>query len=89
MPAKLALEIDGGVFLPGGGRHNRGAGYRKDQEKFAEATIAGWHVLRVLPEDIKKGAAITWVERFFIARGLRSSRVHAFTPTMNPGVPTP
>lgn len=57
----LAVEIDGGVFS--GGRHSRGAGYRADCEKFAEAAILGWRVIRVLPEHVKKGQALAWIER--------------------------
>jgi hypothetical protein len=68
----LAMEIDGGVFLPGGGRHNRGAGYRQDQEKLNAAAILGWHVMRVLPEDVTNGKAIIWVAEFFKERGIAS-----------------
>jgi very-short-patch-repair endonuclease len=59
--AKLAVEIDGGAFIAG--RHVRGAGYRDDIEKFAEATCRGWRILRVLPEQIRSGQALTWIER--------------------------
>lgn len=60
--AKLALEIDGGVFLKGGGRHTRGAGYRKDCEKGALAAIRGWRVIHCLPEHVKNGQALAWIE---------------------------
>lgn len=60
---KLAVEVEGGVFLKAGGRHTRGAGFRKDTEKYAEALILGWRVLRVLPEQITSGQALNWVER--------------------------
>lgn len=63
-PAHLvALEVDGGVFQSGGGRHNRGAGYRRDCEKFAEAAIRGWRVIRCLPEHVERGQALRWVKR--------------------------
>ena len=48
----VALEIEGGVFMKGGGRHNRGAGFRKDLEKYNSATADGWRVIRVLPEQL-------------------------------------
>lgn len=66
---KLAIEVEGAAFLPGGGRHTRGAGFRKDTEKYAEALILGWRVLRVLPEQIANGTALTWCER--ILKGSR------------------
>lgn len=64
---RLAVEVEGGVFLTGGGRHSRGAGFRNDTEKYAEALILGWRVLRVLPEQIANGQALTWCDR--ILRG--------------------
>lgn len=88
---KVALEIDGGVFLwrpcprckgsfgnrgcflckgagqVQGGRHNTGDGYRDDVEKFSEAMILGWYLFRCLPEQIKAGETITFLERFFYA----------------------
>lgn len=63
MDAKLAVEVEGGVFLKDGGRHTRGAGFRKDTEKYANALILGWRVLRVLPEQIDDGQALTWCDR--------------------------
>jgi len=60
---KLALEINGGAFMVGGGRHTRGAGFRKDAEKLAEAAIMGWRVIPCLPEHVTKGVAVQWVER--------------------------
>lgn len=41
---KIAVEIDGGVFIQG--RHSRGAGYRSDAEKFNAAAVLGWRVFR-------------------------------------------
>lgn len=51
----LALEIDGGVWMRGGGRHNRGSGFLRDQEKFNLAAQLGWRILRCTPDDIKQG----------------------------------
>jgi len=62
--AKLALEIDGGAFIKGGGRHNRGGkGLRDDMEKGALAAIHGWRVIHCLPEDVKSGKAVGWIEK--------------------------
>lgn len=52
----LALEIDGGVWV--GGRHNRGQGFIKDQEKSNLAALLGWRVLRCTPQDINQGKAL-------------------------------
>ena len=44
---KIALEIEGGVWI--NGRHTRGKGYINDCEKYNRATILGWKVLRIVP----------------------------------------
>ena len=57
---KLAVEVEGGVWLAG--RHSRGSGYEKDCEKYNTATILGWRLIRVSPGQVKKGLAIRWIE---------------------------
>jgi very-short-patch-repair endonuclease len=59
---KILLEVDGGTWLPGGGRHNRGQGYENDCEKLNEATALGFFVLRVTPRQIQNGKALEWVQ---------------------------
>jgi len=56
---KVAVEIDGGVFV--GGRHSRGTGIEKDCEKYAHAMMLGWKVLRVTPRQVKSGDAVQWL----------------------------
>lgn len=63
----LAIEIEGGLFLPIRGRHNQGAGMRADIEKYNAAVIRGWRLLRVLPEWIPNGQAFGLVEAFIKA----------------------
>ncbi len=41
---KLAIEIEGAVYT--NGRHTRGSGFVKDIEKYNEAAILGWTLLR-------------------------------------------
>jgi very-short-patch-repair endonuclease len=57
----IAVEVDGAIFV--GGRHTRGIGVEKDCEKYAEAMLAGWRVLRVSTNQVKSGQALTWIER--------------------------
>jgi very-short-patch-repair endonuclease len=59
---RLAVEVEGGVFIQG--RHSRGIGLEADAEKYAEAAILGWTVLRVTPRQVKNGQAIQWVQRW-------------------------
>ncbi len=50
---KIAVEIDGGVWI--GGRHSGGMGQIKDNEKINVAQSLGWRVYRFVPGDIKSG----------------------------------
>lgn len=66
---KIALEVEGGVFIQG--RHSRGVGMEKDMEKYNAAAIMGYTVLRVTPRMITDGTAIAIVEQAFSAVGSR------------------
>lgn len=62
----LLLEIQGGVFT--GGKHGRGAGIIKDQEKLNLATIHGYRVLQVSAPHLRSGQALAWVKQALAAR---------------------
>ena len=64
--SKLALEVEGGVWT--NGRHVRGSGFIKDMEKYNEATILGYHLLRVTPDEMLNGMAVFLIERYFKER---------------------
>ena len=55
LPTRTLIEIEGGIFLRKGGRHNRGAGYAKDAEKYLEAAMADWTVLRLTERQLEIG----------------------------------
>lgn len=51
IPARrVAIEVEGGAF--NGGRHIRPEGYLRDMEKYNEAAVSGWCVIRVLPSEL-------------------------------------
>jgi hypothetical protein len=58
----VAIEVDGGTFLPTGGRHTRGAGHREDLRKTGAALELGWLVVHTIPELVKSGEALRHVE---------------------------
>lgn len=65
--ARLAVEIEGGVFT--GGRHTRGAGFMDDMEKYNELSMMRWHLLRFTPKEVSGGRAANEIERWFNGMG--------------------
>lgn len=59
----IAVEVEGGTFT--GGRHTRGKGFEQDCEKYCEATLLGWRVLRFTTKQVNSGYALGSVERAF------------------------
>jgi len=73
-PASLfAVEVEGLVprFGRDGeerqGRHQTIQGAQGDLEKYAEAVLLGWRILRVSQKDVESGRARLWTERAFAA----------------------
>ena len=58
---KLAVEIEGGTWNEG--RHNRGSSIENDFEKYAEAAVLGWRVMRFSTGMATRGEAINYVLR--------------------------
>jgi len=55
--SKVAIEIDGGGFAFGGGKHMQ----PRDLEKLNTAASLGWKVYRFTPEMIRKSQAIKFL----------------------------
>lgn len=67
-PAKrVALEVQGGTFIPGGGRHSRGATLRKEHEKLNHAAKWGWRILYCFPEKLAKPSTVALVREALAA----------------------
>lgn len=49
---KIMIEVQGGIFMRGGGGHNRGAGIEGDHEKHNEAVRLGWYVFHFGPRAL-------------------------------------
>jgi very-short-patch-repair endonuclease len=64
---RLALEVDGGVFLPRGG-HTSGVGYTNDRERDVEATLQGILTVRYTSEQVKSGYAIETFQQIYRQR---------------------
>lgn len=57
----VALEIDGGLYVNGG--HNRGSKIIDEHDKFNEAALMGWTVIKVDPKKVRSGEALALVKR--------------------------
>ena len=64
--AMFAVEVEGGTHS--GGRHVRGQGFRKDAEKYGEALVMGWSVLRLPSGMVFDGSGIDLIQRWFRQR---------------------
>lgn len=60
---KIALEVEGGVFT--GGRHTRGKGFMNDMEKYNNAALLGWTVIRCTPTQLKNGQIFILLRELF------------------------
>ena len=56
---RLAVEIDGGVWIGGG--HSGGQGQVDDMEKGNAAVALGWQTLRFIPAQVNHGEAYRFV----------------------------
>ena len=59
---KVAVEIDGGEFIKGGGAHNRGARMAQDYEKRNSAAEMGYVVVQLTGAMCKKDP-LGWARR--------------------------
>lgn len=58
---RVAVEVEGGVWS--NGRHTRGQGFIADTEKYNQATLQGWRVLRYTSAAIESGQAVSEIEQ--------------------------
>ena len=53
--SRTLIEIEGGIFMRAGGGTRGARGYAKDAEKYLEAVLAGWTVLRLTEKQFELG----------------------------------
>ena len=63
MEHKLAVEVEGGIWNYG--RHNRAASFIKDMEKYNNACLLGWSLLRLSTDMVKNGEGVIYILKFF------------------------
>lgn len=65
---RVAVEVEGGIWS--NGRHTRGSGFEDDCEKYNEAAVDGWRVLRVTSSMIDEGLdgrLMSWLESALVS----------------------
>ncbi len=68
--ARVAVELEGGVFS--NGRHTKGVGYSNDCEKYNQAQIDGWIVLRYTVKHMENPHALVGqIREALLKRGVR------------------
>ena len=68
---RIALEIEGGIYAPGGGAHQRvgrGGRYLSDMEKYNTLAVWGWLLIRVTYDMIADGRALALLTQAFAYR---------------------
>jgi very-short-patch-repair endonuclease len=71
----IAVEVEGGVWS--NGRHTRGSGFVADTEKYNQATLQGWRLLRYTPDAIESGQAVREIEQMLKVVSRKSTSTHS------------
>jgi hypothetical protein len=49
---KIAIEQEGGIWMKGKGAHSRPTGILRDMQKYTQANIFGWIIIRRTPDQL-------------------------------------
>lgn len=70
---QIAIEYEGGIFDKGASGHKSVSGIMRDIEKYNEAALAGWTVIRVTAQSVTSGAALRYIRRA-LEKGVRAEQ---------------
>lgn len=68
---QLLIEMQGGIWRPGGGAHSHPINLQRDIEKQQHAALLGFLVLPFTPQQVKSGFAIDWTSQVLYKLGWR------------------
>lgn len=68
---KVLVEVQGGVWMKGGGAHSHPVDITRNMTKQNDAVQLGYAVLQFTPAEIKNGHAIAFTQRVLHTRGWR------------------
>lgn len=57
----MSIEVEGGVWT--GGRHTDSKGFIADMEKYNEAALLGWCLIRITPEELLTSKTLDLIKR--------------------------
>jgi len=60
----ILLEVEGAVWTQG--RHTRGSGFVKDMEKYNQAAVLGYRILRTTPSEVCMQATVDLIKEALI-----------------------
>lgn len=60
---KILVEFEGGLFAKRAAGHSSVSGILRDLNKYNEATLRGYMLIRIAPPHVVSGQALKWVER--------------------------
>ncbi|MCA9952035.1 MAG: hypothetical protein KDE48_20435 [Anaerolineales bacterium] len=70
-PQLVACEVEGGIWMQTDKGYSKGHAhptrFEGDCEKYNEAALYGWLIIRVTPEMIRDGRALDWLERALLS----------------------
>lgn len=66
---KVAIEIDGGIWMAGGGAHSHPIDITRNMTKQNDLALLGILVLRFTPREATNGFAVAFTQRVLATRG--------------------
>lgn len=58
---QMAIEVEGGIWT--GGRHTSSKGFLGDMEKYNEAALLGWCLIRTTPDELLTSKVLDLIKR--------------------------
>lgn len=71
---KLLVEVQGGIWRPGGGAHSHPIDIERDIERQQYMVMLGWWCLPVTPQQVKSGEAAELTQRALVRLGWQPSQ---------------
>lgn len=80
---RVACEYEGGIFDDISG-HKSATGLLRDMQKYNEAALAGWLLIRVNAQSVATGQAVSWIARALSLRAGSVADVETALPHPGP-----